>query len=1116
MKIFMSEVFNDGLHISLILEERSIFKTQKKPLPIEHWTSDGDSKILTGLAALYEYLQDIDDPSASKIIIPHNKVAAMSEQEASALNFPTSVPYQLRIWSEGKLNDNSFQVQSEFLNMGAPVFIDNRVGSILSEGTHSYRIPSPLYELCEIVKNFPANSDEKLEAISQVSSMLGLQGSDIAADHLLTNIKLRHVAAFSAAVKGNLEDPELSPVLFSKHIVKVAEDNNGVIDEAQQLLTPDQGVSFSRQFKSNSLAKRTYLLENGEYIYIDPSIRIAMEGFRKVCLADKEVRYAFIKAPIAVLSSYIESNDNIDELLNVAFVETAQFSDRVIGIDKWKVPDLPFLVTERNEWGTELLIFEQIGSAHTVMIPKDILPEVVESLRAAIDAGDQQLSHNGINIPVRKDLLDEMEILLPIKPEPKPHVDPVEPVEDPDSDQDKGPYVVQTIDNFQVLNFTKNKMAPKHQLKYSIPRVLSPNTRLMGHQQDGVNWLIESFNQGIPGVLIADDMGLGKTLQALVLLALYREQVPKSAQKPTLIIAPTGLLKNWMKEVDTHLGGNGLGNILEAYGARLKSLKSSGVKGTDSNTGVPLLDTAKLSQADVVLTTYESYRDYAISFGRVSFGCVVFDEIQKVKNPRSRLSQAAKGVQGTFLVGLSGTPVENSLSDLHTILDILVPGALNLSLKDFMQFFSGDPNDKELRQALEKLKCQLLETIDGTPAIVLRRMKDEVFKDVGPNGKPMPKKHIVPAADTCQVMEAEQSAMYSDFSNRVQSRQIKMIEGLQAFKKISLSPSSPATWVLDANASILGSARLRETFKILDKIHFDKEKVLIFVESRAVQPQLAIIMKERYGMRKSPLIINGAISGDARQKSVDEFQKSEVGFNAMIVSPKAGGVGLTLTQANHVLHLERWWNPAVEDQCNDRSYRIGQERDVTIYTPVARHPELGDLSFDLVLDRILSRKRLLANSLFIPTELKPEDFGEIFNSREEGQIFRPVSLEESYEIETGEDFEDYVASSLVSNKFKINKTPRSHDGGCDLVASIDGEMILCQVKQVQTDKVLNNGVEQIVAAENRFPNANRLALITNAMSITRAQKDLAQQKKVIVICGEDIGNFGLALTKSLS
>ena len=1104
---------NAGLEISLVCEERSQLKSSRSALSIEDWGSGGDDSVLIGLSAITNLLQDVADTTATSILVPHSDVSDLSEQQARALSLPLSVPFQLRVWSEGRGLDNSIQLQSEFLDMGRPVFIDNRHGSIITVGRSVYRLPNPLYQLCEIVRRFPEEKDGKLESISEASALLGLDSTGTASDDLLANIKLRHVAAFSASVTGNLDDPELSPVLFARHILESAEEKEELCDEAQQILSVEQCSEFSTLFKNDSSARQTYLLKSGEYIYIDPSIRAALEGFRKVSHSDESTRRAFIKAPKEVLSEFVTGHDNIEDLLQIAFVATSQFSERVTEINEWVAPDLPFLVREVNQWGTDVLIFGQVGSANSVVIPKDMLSDAVDSLSAALRTGQTQISFNGASIPVTKALLEEMQSYLPISPGPPPE-EPKPPEDEPKERQ--GPFVVQTLDNFQAINFQKKKEPPGQQLVYATPRMLAPRTKLLKHQKVGVGWLIDSYNQGMPGVLIADDMGLGKTLQALVLLALYRDQVPQESRKPALIIAPSGLLKNWLKEVDIHLSGNGLGSILEAHGRGLRDLRAVGVSGKDIDKGVSILDTARLAQAEVILTTYESLRDYQISFAQVSFGIVVFDEIQKAKNPVSLISKSAATVNSKFCIGLSGTPVENSLADLWTILDVVAPGLLNFSLRDFLKLFAGDPADEGAKQALEKLQTQLLETTDGNTPIILRRMKDAVFKDVGPNGLPMPKKIIVPAEKTSQIMPPGQATSYSHCSNQVQSRQITMLEALHGFRNISRSPSNPDSWIAKPSEAIAESARLSQAFKILDSIHEKKEKVLVFIESRAVQPAVANIMKERYGMKKTPLIVNGAISGEARQRAVDEFQAGRDGFDAMIISPKAGGVGLTLTAANHVLHLERWWNPAVEDQCNDRAYRIGQNKDVSIYTPVAMHPQIGDSSYDLVLDRILTRKRLLARSLFVPTELSTDDFEEMLNPDLGEKVFRPISLDESYLIETGEGFEDYVASSLYDSGFKIHKTPRSHDGGCDLIAKLGDRTILCQVKQVRSAKVLNRGVEEIIQAKPRFSDSNGLLLITNAMSLTASQKNLALREGVIAICGDHIDSFGSTLLSRLS
>ena len=186
MNLFQWELADGGgVAISLIAQSKTFLKTTQKVLPIEDWSSGNDSKVLIGLSALTERLQDDGDQSALSLLITHSEVAAMTEQQAGAMNLPTSVPFQLRVWSEGKLIDNSFVLQSEFLDMGQPVYVNQRVGSILVIGQKQYRIPSPLYELCEIVKQFPEDNEGKLEAISKASALLGLDSPKVASDQLL-------------------------------------------------------------------------------------------------------------------------------------------------------------------------------------------------------------------------------------------------------------------------------------------------------------------------------------------------------------------------------------------------------------------------------------------------------------------------------------------------------------------------------------------------------------------------------------------------------------------------------------------------------------------------------------------------------------------------------------------------------------------------------------------------------------------------------------------------------------------------------------------------------------------------------------------------------------------
>jgi len=1113
LKTFTHQITLKGITIGLSQIKRSLFSKQNIPLKISDWSSSGDTELLRGLAALSLILQDIDNLSLEEVVIPHSMVAEFSDMQAKALGLPTSIPYQLRVWGTGNWFDDSYVLNSEFVDHGQGVYLDERIGSIAVIGKFKYRVPEPMFSLIQEVQDFPQDRDGKIEVQARISELLGqgkMNSSRLDAEEQIANIRIRHVAGFSSSVSGSLDDPILKPVLFARHVVDTAAENEEILDEAQQILGGAQGNSFVSQFFSTDDAKPTYVLTSGEYVYIDPSVRPALQAYREICAASPEIRRAFIKSPNAVLASRItEAVDDPEVMINRAFVATAQFSDRVIGINKWVAPDLPWLAEESNEWGTNILIFEQPGMAAPVVIPRENLQEAVNAVQEGLKAGLSIVTVGGLDIPVSTQLLMAMQQMLPIDPDktdseylPKPKSEPV-----PD-----GPFVVETIDGFEAVNYVKALKPPESQIFFAPPRALVPATKLMRHQEIGVQWLIEAYNQGLPGVLIADDMGLGKTLQALVFLALYQEQLSRSHLKPCLIVAPTGLLNNWLREIDLHLGEAGLGGVAHAYGSQLKKFKN-GISGKDIDFGVPMLNTEKLQAHKVVLTTYESLRDYQVSFAQMSFGIVVFDEIQKTKNPRSLISRAAAAVNGQFQIGLSGTPVENSLADLWTIMDILTPGLLRMSLRDFMSEYAGSTDAPETIDKLKRLQQELLEHEQGRIPPILRRLKSEVFL-----GADMPRKIIHPATTTCAPMPPEQANAYHAQLEKVQRREIKMVQALQAFKRISLAPRRYDMWLENVEDFISVSGRLTEFFRIVDAIKARDEKVLVFLESLELQPILAQIFKERYALRKLPLIINGSVSGLSRQNSVNEFQSEDQGFNVMLISPKAGGVGLTLTAANNVVHLERWWNPAVEDQCNDRAYRIGQTKDVNIYTPISQHPVKEIPSFDLVLDGILTRKRGLAESLFVPSELSPDDFSEVFgefSTTATNSSFSPMTLEETYMLERGEEFEDYVSLALYSAGFSVSKTKRSWDYGCDLIAKNGSENVLCQVKQVRTDKALMIGVEEIIGSKEKYisQNPTHLVLITNAKEISNSQRNLALRNNVIILSGDDVQNYGEALRK---
>ena len=483
-------------------------------------------------------------------------------------------------------------------------------------------------------------------------------------------------------------------------------------------------------------------------------------------------------------------------------------------------------------------------------------------------------------------------------------------------------------------------------------------TPLKKHQRDGVLWLQRSWQAGRPGVLLADEMGLGKTLQVLAFLAWLREAMERGEVErgPFLIVAPTGLLANWKAEHDRHLAPPGLGELVEAFGKGLAALKREAPDGRTA------LDRERLGEASWILTSYETLRDYDLDFGAVRFAVLVFDEAQKIKNPGIRLTDAAKAMQATFSIAVTGTPVENRLADLWCITDTVHPGMLG-ELRTFSETWERKLDPDALRR-LRRLRPLLDRADRVTPPFMLRRLRTDHLADLPPfeverRERPMPEPQL-------QAYEAAREQA------RARPEPGAVLEGLQRLRAVSLHPEPELP---EDGELVARSARLGLAIEALDAIAQKDEAALLFLDDLDFAARLQGLLQRRYRLAEPPALISGEVAGGRRQRIVDAFQRGR-GFGILLVTPRAGGVGLTLTRANHVIHLSRWWNPAVEDQCNGRVLRIGQERPVTIHLPLAILPD-GRPSFDQNLDALLERKRRLHAETLAPPGAE-EELEELF------------------------------------------------------------------------------------------------------------------------------------------
>jgi len=691
---------------------------------------------------------------------------------------------------------------------------------------------------------------------------------------------------------------------------------------------------------------------------------------------------------------------------------------------QFRPPQLSYLEKEQNNWLPER--FSVVLAGKLVTGEPDDVPGWIEQVKAALVSKENHVQLGGVHVPVNSPgLLATLQRLQPVEARPKD--ESLSEGNPPAELSRRRINILQTKSNFDSSQF--KRQLRERQLGNASPP--SMKLRLKSHQEEGVAWLTSCYGAGWPGVLLADDMGLGKTLQSLSFLMLMRREGVVRSGHPALIVAPTSLLRNWEDEHNKFTFDEGLGKPLVAFGSQLRNLRL----GNAIADGLMLLDSAQIAESNWVLTTYETVRDYHMSFARVPFSVAVLDEVQKAKNPTTRINATLKALNVDFVVSMTGTPVENSISDLWAITDITAPGYF-APLKDFMKTY-GKANAPESRQlALEKLSGELLQKakIDGreVPPYALRRMKEDVAKD-------LPQKHQGPMIRAS--MPDIQAQRYADVSAATQAGKIKILRALHDFRSISLHPVDPETvggGLIKGDEYIKMSARLSQAFDKLEHIAMRNEKVIIFVNSRRMQTVLSRLIEQKFGCTKPEFIRGDTIPGQ-RQEIVNRFSTLK-GFAALILSPRAAGVGLNIVAANHVIHLDRWWNPAVEDQCTDRAYRIGATKEVYVHTVGAVHPLLQNNSYDVILDLLLTSRRDISRRIFTSCEITVADFADALNRAGSERSSDDILVEIDRSGYLG--LEEFVRDQLLSEGLGANLTRRTGDGGADIVVRDElGEII---------------------------------------------------------------------------
>ena len=467
---------------------------------------------------------------------------------------------------------------------------------------------------------------------------------------------------------------------------------------------------------------------------------------------------------------------------------------------------------------------------------------------------------------------------------------------------------------------------------------------LRPYQQVGVRWLYLLSKLGL-GACLADDMGLGKTIQVLSLLLILKRQNGGKPQ-PSLLVAPASLLANWALEIER------FAPALKALIAHPSALPAAELK---------TLDTARLRDFDLVITSYGSLLRVPW-MAEVRWRLAVLDEAQAIKNPGAKQTRAVKQLKAGARLALTGTPVENRLGDLWSIFDFVNPGLLGTA-KQFSIFA------KRLDDRLHGSYGPLRELVRP---YILRRLKTDktVISD-------LPDKTEIKAF--CS-LSRRQAALYQQAVKELAEqladkigiqRKGLVLSFLMRFKQICNHPSQ---WLGDGAWSEDDSGKWARLRDIAEVIAAKQEKMLVFTQFREVTAPLAAFLGSIF--QRPGLVLHGETEVKKRKDLVRRFQEDEsVGF--FVLSLKAGGAGLNLTAASHVVHFDRWWNPAVENQATDRAFRIGQTKNVLVHKFVCRGTVEEKIDNLIESKRQLSQELLEGGADLLLTELKDDELLEL-------------------------------------------------------------------------------------------------------------------------------------------
>ena len=897
------EYSNKGIHF------KSHFNGQI--LPFNEWMKTDDSIYYQPLSILIDngYAEDCGDGC----LVPYENIYQLNDTEKIILGVPEYYNKDIFLRAEGMLNNPELHYNIIFLDHApdGEVLPFERSSNIVTLKDEEYLLRESQYDFICAVENF--NDAEKEKKTPEFNFRRFAIIKKLAQD---ANV---HLDSYLA--NENVYAPE-------KIKIEIDRDDEGFT--VSPSIETEDNKNFQKVFDRMRKTMNVYPVQkdNGERVRVvlKPEQKEGLEllkqsgGRRKT----REEIQAIVEQP----TEYFDPD---------CFELSDLYSDRVIEIGVYKPKFYPFVCPYKSCWITGATVETPENGTTKVTVETELeLAKLENAINEAEENEKEVITFKGAEFAIQ-----DAKLLVTLAK--KQFNSPEEPIKDEQVKIEKKVLIIE--ENAEEVGYSVNESPIQKADKYILYRdtFLNYQFRLKEYQEEGVAWLQHMFKNNANGCLIADDMGLGKTLQILYFIDWHSRTFKD--HNPYLIVAPVSLLENWESEYK---------RFFDLPRLNITRLSSHEVPRKYSKSTVE-----KMQKMDVILTSYESLRISQLNFCAVQFDIVALDEAQRIKTPGTMVTNAAKALKSKFRIAMTGTPVENTLLDLWCIMDFCVPGLLD-NAKAFAEKYQNPLKNSDTDI------CALGNEIHEKLGIYfMRRLKKDAAKD-------LPMKHeIKECIEMPSIQEESYKREIEEYTSGVQPNMLLTIMGI---REISEHPylrdhSFPEH---ETQEIVETSARLLATINFLEKIKEKGDKVIIFAEHKETQKMLQKVCFEKFGIMAK--VINGDtpsvnshryMNKMSRQQSIDDFQNTN-GFNIIIMSPIAAGMGLNVTAANHVIHYSRHWNPAKESQATDRAYRIGQKKDVYVYYPMAVCQKFK--SFDETLDELLSRKTSLATSTLFPTE----------------------------------------------------------------------------------------------------------------------------------------------------